>query len=58
MACFLCCCACVLSSHVMMRFVCDLLCGAVCGVCAILCGSFVKTVCTCCVWFIAMLYGL
>ena len=34
-------CSCVLSLHVIMRFVCDLLCDAVCGMCVILCGSFV-----------------
>ena len=34
-------CLCVLSLNVIMRFVCDLLCDAVCGVCVILCGSFV-----------------
>ena len=28
-----------------MRFVCELLCDAVCGMCVILCGSFVSTVC-------------
>ena len=32
---------CVLSLNVIMRFACALLCDAVCGVCVIMCGSFV-----------------
>ena len=28
-----CCCVCVFSLHVLVRFVCDVLCDAVCGVC-------------------------
>ena len=32
---------CVISLHVLVRFVCDVLCDAVCGVCVIVRGSFV-----------------
>ena len=34
-------CLCVFSLHVLMRFVNDLLCDTVCGVCHCVCGSFV-----------------
>ena len=39
--CFVLLCVCAFSSHVLMRFVCGLLCDAVCGVCNCMCGSCV-----------------
>ena len=51
-------CLCVLSLHVIMRFVFGLLCDYVCSVCVIMCSSFVQTVRAFCLWLIAMLCGL